>query len=244
MKNKVLIIVGIILTVLGIGLCIFAATLDGFNLTASYEYKEVEYGEVISIKYEGMKDNLIIEANDNENTYIEYYENNNYYYDITYNELTKELLITQKGSSFFNLRNSINDFKIKVSNLINEIDINTDAGNTIINDLYIHKLKVNLDAGNVKLTNTVINISMIIDVNAGNLITNNVESMIVNVDIDAGNIDYDGKINMEFNCNIDVGKCKLCLYQNSEDFMINKIGAGHIKITYDIDLGDFDIYFK
>ena len=224
MKIKGFLIAGIIFAILGIGLCIFAASLEGFKINSTYEQKKLEIGEVNSIRYEGSQDNLIIVPASDDKTHLNYYENNLYKYDINYNELTKELVITQKGHHFFSIGNQNKNFKIEVYGLVNNLDIDTSAGNIEVKYLDISNVNIDLDAGNITLENM------------------NINKLCCN--IDAGNFVYDGKILTSFIGDIDVGDCILKLSQISDEFVINDIGNGTIVINYDLDFGDFDIIYK
>ena len=111
MKIKGFIIAGIFIAIIGIGLCIYATTLEDFKITSTYENKTSEYDEINSIVFDGNQDNLIIVPSSDKKTHLNYYENNNYKYEINYNEITKELFIIQKGRHFFNFGNTIKDLK-------------------------------------------------------------------------------------------------------------------------------------
>ena len=243
MKIKGFVIAGIIFVILGIGLCIFAASLEGFKIDSTYEQKNLEIGEVNSIRYDGSQDNLIIVPASDDKTHLNYYENNLYKYDINYNELTKELVIIQKGHHFFSIGNQNNNFKIEVYGLVNNLDIDTNAGNIEVKYLDISNINIDLDAGNITLKNMNIN-KLYCNIDAGSFDSTNINSSTVNIDLDAGNILYDGKILTSFIGDIDVGDCILKLSQNSDEFIINDIGNGTIVINYDLDLGDFDIIYK
>ena len=176
MKIKRFIITGILLSLIGAGICTIAATRDDFDIHNMYvdptiEEKRIELQEIEKITYDGTADYVIVKQTEDVNSLV-YYEGKHLSYAIEYHEEDKELIIRQEyTSSFFNFSALSKGNKPVILNIngpLDSLDFHLNAGKLSTENLTIKKGSIELNAGDIRFQGDILT-QAIISINAGYL---------------------------------------------------------------------------
>jgi len=153
--------------------------------------------------------------------------------NISINEISGRLIIKEKNNNWFNNK-EVSDLVIyvPVSYILDEVSLDSGAGNVDIDSLITKKLDLDLGAGKVTINNLESSSKTEINGGAGEIIIK--DSDITNLDLDmgVGKLVLDSKIlgNSEINCGI--GQVNITLLGGQTDYKIkaNK-GIGNFSIS-------------
>ena len=233
MKIKGLLFSGIVLTLIGAGICVFATTRDDFDIKDTYldptiEEKQVTFSQIDKITYEGDADYVIFKKSEDETSSVTYYEGKHLAYSVEYNEETKEFTIRQDYSTvFLNLGFLSKGQKPVVFSLATDLDtLNFDlaAGKLTIEDLKVQHAKLDVNAGDIEIKSANIDV--------------------LHADINAGDFRFSGNILTSAAIEIDAGYIQMDLDSPNQFYTINGSGTGDISITYTIHVGSSKFNFK
>ena len=226
MKIKRFLIAGTIIFAIGLIILLFVIFQPGFAYNSSQLIEKVDkYDEILNIDYCGDAEGLVIEYSQDTNEVITY-NSDNMWYDVSYNETTKTVVIKQQTKPIIfsiGYSRANKPVVIRVNAELTNVDVEVDAGDVSFSDISIKNLKVVVDAGKVSFSNCIVEDA--------------------NIEIDAGAVEYTGKITNQFICNIDVGSVTLNLNQKQNEFKVNGSGQGSIIINISIDVGSQDIKY-
>ncbi len=232
MKIKRFIITGILLSLIGAGICTIAATRDDFDIHNMYvdptiEEKRIELQEIEKITYDGTADYVIVKQTEDVNSLV-YYEGKHLSYAIEYHEEDKELIIRQEyTSSFFNFSALSKGNKPVILNIngpLDSLDFHLNAGKLSTENLTIKKGSIELNAGDIELNNSKIDV--------------------LDLEINAGDIRFQGDILTQAIISINAGYLKMNLDRSSNTYKINGKGSGEVLIIYNIDAGSSSFKYK
>ncbi len=250
MKIKGFIISGILLCCIGGGLTIYATTRDDFDLQNAYvdptlEERQRDLGTISSIHYEGSVEQLIIQTG--EEASMSYFEGKHTTYEITEDELTKELTIIQKRDGFWNQfggGNGVNrPMIITISNSLADMSIQLSAGTIEIKNVTTVSSSIDLDAGTILKENVNEATSETI-VNAGEIVVHDSTCGKAELHLNAGDIRFSGLILSSLDAKVNCGHIELKLENTRNLCKINGNGDGLIVINYDVDAGTSRVDFK
>lgn len=233
MKIKGLLFSGIVLTLLGAGICVFATTRDDFDIKETYldptiEEKNMTFQEIEKITYEGDADYVIFKKSEDNTNSVTYYEGKHLAYSVEYNEETKEFKIHQDYSTIFlNLGFLSKGQKPVVFELATDLET----------------LNFNLAAGKLTIENLTLQ-NANLDVNAGDIEIKSSSIENLKADINAGDFRFSGEVLTSANIEIDAGYLQMDLDSPRQAYSINGTGTGEISITYDIHVGSTKFNYK
>lgn len=125
------------------------------------------------------------------------------------------------ASMFFNL---IYDEEDKVYITVPEgavfagVDISTDAGNVICNDISAKTLNIDSDAGNIEISGINISDKIEIDCSAGNVDIDDATASELYISLDMGNIDWSGDVSGDINAECNMGNITIELESSIKDY--------------------------
>ena len=248
MKIRGFIIAGITLVVLGVGSTAIASTQidfdEGFPSAFSdptLVQKEQTFGAISKITYDGSSENLEIHYSEGNNTFS-YYEGEKLTYDITYDEELKTLSIQQNHSySFLNFSFGFNQKKavLTINSALEEIDIDSGAGNVTVKDLTISKTNIEVNAANLKIENSNIT-DLKLESDAGNVHLMNLQASTSKLDVKAGNVKVENSKLSSSTILVNAGNVNL--KDTTFETLDAKLNAGNFTLSGDIlTRGEFKI---
>lgn len=257
MKIKGSIISGVLL--LGVGLCVtgYATTRDDFNYDelAKSEFEIVEdtfdAENLKGIKCDITAENIKIISTDNVNIKItsKKSEELNYTFSIDDENYLNVVQNIEKSWGFidwniFNINKTVDPLIIEIpKNSKYELFLDLKAANLEIKDLDFTKVDLLCNAGNIDMDNC--NVDYLnVDVNAGNLDFNEFTIGELMCKMNAGNADFKAKITKSANLSCNAGNIDVILTDNKDNYTINGVGNGSVKILTEEDASDIDIKFE
>lgn len=255
MKIKGAIISGII--ILGIGLCVtgYATTRDDFNFDeiskSQFELVENTFEKDIKgIKCDIKAENIKIISTDNTDIKItsKKSEELNYTFTIDDNNYLNVVQNIEKSWGFidwniFNINKTVDPLVIELPKDTNyDLFLELNAANLEIKNLDFKTVELNCNAGNIDMDNCNVDV-LKVDVDAGNLDFNEFTIKTLECKIAAGNADFKAKITESANLSCNAGNIDVILTDSKDNYMINGVGNGNVKIITNENASDIDIKF-
>ncbi len=261
MKNSL--IIGIVLTILGLLLILTSFIFVGFDIdklstTGSYikDNQSIKYNNqdiiidnsVVDIYFDKSKsDNIEIELYYSENDIINLTSDDNIYISAEKDDIFKHFGFN------FNFRNPY--IKIYLPNsYTNNLSINSDVGNIEINNINTDNIYIDSSVSDIEIDNIKSNV-LNIKSDVGTIDFENCNINIVDIESNIGNIEFDDLVSTDVSFKSDIGNIDGIINGNIEDYHVTvntDISSSNIKPTLngiyklnvESNIGDIDINFK
>lgn len=256
MKIKGAIISGILLLGVGCAVTGYATTRDDFNFEeiskSQFEIVEDTFdADIIGIKCDIKAENIKIIPTEDDEIKIKSKKSEelSYTFSIDDENYLNVVQNIEKSWGFidwniFNINKTVDPLIIEIpKEMTYDLYLKINAANLDIENLNFKKVELKCNAGNIDMKSCNVD-TLDVDVNAGNLDFNEFTINTLNCKIDAGNADFKAKFTNSAYIKCNAGNIDVILTDNEENYTINGVGQGPVKIITEKNASDIDIKFE